>query len=330
MQKPIAIVGAGSWGTALAIHLAQNQQSARLWTHDPLQAEQLQQARCNERYLPGYHFPESLTVYSSLSAALADEADILIVVPSGAFRDVLERIKSYLTSKTRLAFATKGIDPSGKQLLSAVCVDVLGSLPLAVLSGPSFAREVAAGLPTAISLSCEHAIFRDNLLQRFHHGMLRVYANSDLISTQVGGAVKNVLAIAAGISDGLGFGANAKAALITRGLVEMKRLALALGGQEKTVMGLAGLGDLILTCTDNQSRNRRFGLAVGQGIPCEQVLAACDQVVEGYATAHHIFMLAKEYEVEMPIVMQVYKVLYKQYAPAEAVAELFSRLSCEE
>jgi len=324
--SPIAILGAGSWGTALAIHLARAHQEVRLWAHTDSQAKKLQTERSNEVYLLGCKFPDNLVVSNSLATCLKDCSDILLVVPSHAFRDTIHLIKPFITSNSRLVWATKGLDPHRNILLSEVCHEILGnSIPLAVLSGPSFASELAQGLPTAITLSSTDISLRDSLVQRFHHGALRVYANNDLIGTQLGGAVKNVLAIAAGISDGLGFGANAKAAIITRGVAEMERLVSAMGGQHNTVMGLAGIGDLVLTCTDDKSRNRRFGMLIGKGVSVDKALEQIKQVVEGFTTAQQVYQLAQRYQVDMPITTQVYGVLYQHTLPLKAVETLFAR-----
>jgi len=332
--SPIAVLGAGSWGTALAIHLARVHQDVRLWTRSQTQATNLQTTRVNETYLPSITLPESITVSASLETVLKNCSDILIVVPSHFFRDILLLIKPLIaTSQTtpRIVWATKGLDPQGSLLLSMVAQEVLGdTIPVAVLSGPSFAIELAEGLPTAIALSSVDIAFRDSLLPRFHHHALRVYTNDDLIGSQLGGAIKNVLAIAAGISDGLGFGANARAGLITRGLAEMERLVIAMGGQTKTTMGLSGLGDLVLTCTDNKSRNRRFGLLIGQGVTIDAALAQIQQVVEGHITTQQLHALALRYHVDMPISTQVYRVLYEQLSPRKAVEALFAREAKDE
>ncbi|MCR6552672.1 NAD(P)-dependent glycerol-3-phosphate dehydrogenase, partial [Aeromonas sp. CPF2-S1] len=228
---------------------------------------ELEQDRCNKAFLPDVPFPADLQLTSDLQAAVQAAPVLLLVVPSHVFGQVLARVKPFLRPDTRIAWATKGLEPDSGRLLQEVAREVLGdTIPLAVISGPTFARELAAGLPTAISVASTHDDFADDLSHLLHCGRsFRVYTNPDFIGLQLGGAVKNVIAIGAGLSDGLGFGANARTALITRGLVEMQRLGAALGADAKTFMGMAGLGDLVLTCTDNQSRNRRFGLALGAG-----------------------------------------------------------------
>jgi len=252
--------------------------------------------------------------------------DILVSVPSSAFRTTLQSIKPLLHPDARVLWATKGLEQGSYHLLHEVVADVLGnSIPMAVISGPSFASEVAKGLPTAVTVASLDGKFAKDIVRAFHSGTFRAYTTDDVIGVEIGGALKNVLAIAAGISDGLGFGANARSALATRGLVEMVRLGMALGGRRETLMGLSGLGDLILTCTDNQSRNRRLGLALGQGMTVEQALQSIDQVIEGAQTAREVYALAHSLGIDMPIVDQVYAVLYENLAPRDAVNLLLKR-----
>jgi glycerol-3-phosphate dehydrogenase (NAD(P)+) len=323
---PIAVLGAGSWGTALAILLARNGHAVRLWGHEPEVMAELQSQRRNAQFLPDAPFPEGLEPLSDLDAALADGADILIVVPSHAFREVLTRIAPQLDSRCRLAWASKGLEMASCKLLHQVADEVLpASLHRAVISGPTFAREVAAGLPTAATVASADAATAEYFAARLRGSTFRAYTSSDVIGVELGGALKNVLAIAAGISDGLGFGANARAALITRGLAEMIRLGEALGGHRETFMGLAGVGDLVLTATDNQSRNRRMGLALGRGQTREQAHQAIGQVVEGVDTAREIHKLGKQYGVDLPISEQVYQVIYKGIDPHAAVHALLAR-----
>jgi len=251
---------------------------------------------------------------------------VLVVVPSHAFRSVLQTVRPLLPADHRVCWATKGLEAGSGRLLHEVAEEVLGrAVPLAVISGPTFAREVAEGLPTAVTVAARDQAFARELAQRLHTETFRAYTSDDVIGVEVGGAVKNVLAIAAGIADGLGFGANARTALITRGLVEIMRLSELLGGRHDTLMGLAGLGDLVLTCTDNQSRNRRLGLALGTGQTLTAALAAIDQVVEGVQTAREVHALAQRIGVEMPITEQVYAVLYQGVAPKQAVHALLTR-----
>lgn len=323
----IVVVGAGSYGTALAICLARNGNKTLLWARDNNHIEQMQKQRSNEKYLPGVEFPEKLELSADLSKVISASTNILVVVPSHAFSDMLNQIKPYLLPEAKLAWATKGLDHETGRLLQDVAQEILGeAISLAVLSGPTFAKEMAAGMPTAISMSSTDEDFVSELSQRLHcEKRFRVYRNNDFIGVQLGGAVKNVIAIAAGMADGIGFGANARTALITRGLVEMTRLGEKLGAQPTTFMGMAGLGDLVLTCTDNQSRNRRFGLALGKGQDVDTAQEEIGQVVEGFRNTKEVSMLAKRLGVEMPIVEQVYQVLYENKSAQKAAQELLAR-----
>lgn len=327
VSADITVLGAGSYGTALAICLARNGHKTLLWGRDVTQVEDMISARENTKYLAGCPFPESLTPTSDLSLAVQASDNILVVVPSHAFGDMLKQIKPVLRDDAKVAWATKGLDPQSGDLLQNVAEDILGNhIALAVLSGPTFAKEMAAGLPTAISLSSTDKSFAAKLSDLLHcEKCFRVYPNKDFIGVQLGGAVKNVIAIGAGMADGIGFGANARTALITRGLAEMTRLGMALNADPATFMGMAGLGDLVLTCTDNQSRNRRFGLALGQGTGVEQAMSDIGQVVEGFRNTKEVHTLAQRMNVEMPIVEQVYQVLYQGKAARLAAADLLSR-----
>jgi len=333
-DKPITVLGAGSWGTALAIQLARSNKSVVLWGHDPVLMAKLAEQRVNERYLPGVPLPDAIVISADLESCVRDSQDVLVVVPSHAFRSVLTAVQPYLAEGARLLWATKGLESGSGKLLHEVAQEVLGDeVPIAVVSGPTFAREVAEGLPTALTVASTDAQFARDTAEHLHSETFRAYTSDDVIGVEVGGAVKNVLAIAAGISDGLGYGANARTALITRGLAEMMRLGESLscqeGGQQsghrETFMGLAGLGDLVLTCTDDQSRNRRLGLALGQGKRLEEALAGIDQVVEGVQTAREVHDLALSQGVDMPITEQVYAVLYEAREPKDAVQALLNR-----
>ncbi len=327
VSAKITVLGAGSYGTALAICLARNGHKTLLWGRDASQVDDMVSARENTKYLADCPFPDSLQPVSDLATAINASDNILVVVPSHAFGDMLKQIKPYLKSSAKIAWATKGLDPQSGDLLQDVARTIVGDdIALAVLSGPTFAKEMAAGLPTAISLSSTDQKFAVELSDLLHcEKCFRVYPNKDFIGMQLGGAVKNVVAIGAGIADGIGFGANARTALITRGLAEMIRLGTALNAEPATFMGMAGLGDLVLTCTDNQSRNRRFGLALGQGAGVEQAMTDIGQVVEGYRNTKEVYMLAERMGVEMPIVEQVYQVLYQGKAAQLAAADLLSR-----
>ncbi|WP_107852169.1 NAD(P)H-dependent glycerol-3-phosphate dehydrogenase [Oceanimonas marisflavi] len=323
----ISVLGAGSYGTALAIALARNGHRTLLWSHRPEQVAALAADRCNRVFLPDATFPDSLEPEADLQRAVQASRDLLIVVPSHVFAEVLRRVKPFLRPDSRIAWATKGLDPATGNLLQEVARDILGEeRSLAVLSGPTFAKELAMGLPTAISLASTDPQFAQELADLVHcDRSFRVYLNDDMTGLQLGGAVKNVIAIGAGLADGLGFGANARTALITRGLAELQRLGVALGAQQETFMGMAGLGDLVLTCTDNQSRNRRFGLALGQGKSVDSAMAEIGQVVEGYRNAAEVHQLADRHGVEMPICDQVYRVLYEGKNAREAAIDLLSR-----
>lgn len=324
MSETIAVLGAGAWGTALAMLLARNGQPVRLWDHDTKRLSMME----SERAFLGVPLPENLNIVLTLEEAVRDVTDICMVVPSHAFRKVLVRLKSLVPSNVRIVWGTKGLDPETGGFLHDVVFDVFSpSTPIAVLSGPSFAKEVAMNLPTAVSLAGNNRDFLNALVKRFHNNHFRVYINPDLIGVQLCSVVKNVMAIAVGISDGMGFGTNTKCALITRGLAEMSRLCEALGGQRDTTMSLAGVGDLVLTCTDNQSRNRRFGLAVGQGASAEKALHDIGESVEGYYNAKQLFQLAQKNKVSMPIAEQVYGILYENREPKNVLSELLSRES---
>jgi len=325
-EAPIAVLGAGSWGTALAIQLARSGRATRLWGRDGVQIREMSTDRRNARYLPAATFPESLAVSADLPIVLHGCLDVLVAVPSHSFRRLLQEIAPRLDQETRVAWATKGFELESGKLPHQVAREVLGSdRPMAVLSGPTFAKEVGAGLPTAMTIASPDARFAHSLAQGLSSNNFRAYTSNDIVGVEVGGAVKNVLAVGAGLSDGLGFGANTRIALITRGLVEMTRLGVTLGAHRETFMGLAGLGDLVLTCTDDQSRNRRFGLLLASGKTPEQALAAIGQAVEGYPAAKAVRAVAKRASVDMPICEGIYSVLYQKLPAKDVVRGLMSR-----
>lgn len=332
VNASMTVIGAGSYGTALAITLARNGHPVVLWGHNPHHINALQQARCNQEFLPDVPFPDNLLLETDLSVALAASRNVLVVVPSHVFGDVLRQLKPHLRADARVVWATKGLEAETGRLLQDVAREELGdAIPLAVVSGPTFAKELAAGMPTAISLAATDASFAEDLQQLLHCGKsFRVYSNPDFIGVQLGGAIKNVIAIGAGMSDGIGFGANARTALITRGLAEMTRLGSALGADPATFMGMAGLGDLVLTCTDNQSRNRRFGIMLGQGKDVQTAQDTIGQVVEGYRNTKEVRALAQRNNVEMPITEQIYQVLYCGKDAREAAISLLARASKDE
>lgn len=323
----MTVIGAGSYGTSLAISLARNGANIVLWGHDPEHMTRLEADRANHEFLPNIDFPESLITESNLEKAVSASRDLLVVVPSHVFGIVLNSLKPHLKADSRICWATKGLEPETGRLLKDVANDVLGDgYSLAVLSGPTFAKELAAGMPTAISVASPDQELVKELQEKIHcTRTFRVYANDDFIGMQLGGAVKNVIAIGAGMSDGIGFGANARTALITRGLAEMSRLGAALGAKPETFMGMAGLGDLVLTCTDNQSRNRRFGLALGTGKDVDTAQEEIGQVVEGYRNTKEVWLLSERMGVEMPIVEQIYQVLYQGKDAHLAAQDLLAR-----
>ncbi|MBM0104125.1 NAD(P)-dependent glycerol-3-phosphate dehydrogenase [Steroidobacter sp. S1-65] len=320
------VLGAGSWGTALAIQLARVALPTLLWGRDAARLAELQRERRNTRYLPDAPFPEQLRIEPDLKGALQVSRVVIVAVPSHALRGMLQEIAPHLPAAARVAWATKGFELSTGLLPHQVAREVLGERVLtAVISGPTFAREVGAGLPTAMTIAASDSSYAAELAQRFSGANFRAYTSTDVIGVEVGGAIKNVMAIGAGISDGLGFGANTRIALIARGLVEMTRLGVALGARKETFMGLAGLGDLVLTCTDNQSRNRRFGLALASGEKVDAAQKTIGQVVEGVLAAKAVRDVARSAGVEMPICEQVYRVVYEGVSPKDAVKELMSR-----
>jgi len=321
----MAVLGAGSWGTALAVVLARNGVGVRLWAHRAEHARALAADGENRRYLPGVALPANLTVSEDLTATLAAIGDVLIVTPSHAFSDILSRCAPHLAPNARIAWATKGLDSTSGGLLHSVVESRLPGRSTAVLSGPTFAREVAAGLPTAVTVAATDSGFAGDLAGVFHNQTFRVYTSDDVVGVELGGAVKNVLAIATGVSDGMGLGANARAGLITRGMAEIIRLGDSLGAQPRTFTGLAGMGDLILTCTDDQSRNRRMGLALGRGETIEQAQATIAQTVEGLRTAAEVHRLAGRQGVDMPICEQVHRLVRGEVTPGEATRNLMQR-----
>ena len=323
---PIAVLGAGSWGTALAIQLARRGREVRLWGRNSDDLAAIADHRENRRYLPGAALPDDLVVCPDLGECVSGVEDILVSVPSHALRETLELLKPEMRSGARVCWATKGFELSTGLLPHQVAAEVLGAnRPMAVLSGPTFAKEVGVGLPTAMTVAANDDDFAAELAQAFSGDNFRAYTSDDIVGVEVGGAVKNVLAIGAGISDGLGFGANTRIALINRGLAEMTRLGVALGAQRETFMGLAGMGDLVLTCTDDLSRNRRMGLALAGGLSIEEAQEEIQQVVEGVLAAKAVRQVAESTGVEMPICNEIYRILYEGASPREAVGALMSR-----
>jgi len=324
--QAIAVIGAGSWGTALAIQFARSGRPTLLWGRAEDDPASIEAARENARFLPGAKFPPSLHAVADLEEVLDQAPVIVVAVPSHAFRAVLTRMKPLLKPGTRLAWATKGFELETGKLPHQVAGEVLGGdTAMAVLSGPTFAREVGMGLPTAMTIASNDAEYALQLAENLSGESFRAYTSTDIIGVEVGGAVKNVLAIGAGICDGLGFGANTRVAMITRGLVEMTRLGTALGAEPPTFMGLAGMGDLVLTCTDDQSRNRRMGLALAAGKTVKAAEQEIQQVVEGVLAARAVHRVAADAGVEMPICEQIYRILYEGAEPQAAVVALMKR-----
>jgi len=322
----VTILGAGSWGTALAIHLASAGLEVTLWGNEADHMARLQQQRCNQQFLPDIAFPDNLHIQADLAPALNSAGWILLAIPSYAFRSFLSKASSLIDKETAVTWASKGLEEgSGKLLHQVVKEELVQCSRFAVISGPTFAKEVAMGMPTAITVASESNALATEISHCLHHGNFRAYTSNDVIGVELGGALKNVLAIASGIADGLGFGANARAALITRGLAELMRLGVTMGGSRETFMGLAGMGDLVLTCTDNQSRNRRMGLKLAEGLSKEQIREEIGQEIEGVRTAREAMHLSEKFQVELPIIEQVYKVLYEDLSPQEAVRHLLER-----
>jgi glycerol-3-phosphate dehydrogenase (NAD(P)+) len=324
----IAVLGAGAWGTALAKVLADKQNPTFLWSHTPALARSINERRINERYLPSASLPPSLRATADLEEALRAAEIVVVVVPSHALRGVVAEARKFIPTNSLLCSATKGIENDSLMLMSEVLMDVLGhdvEHRLTYLSGPSFAKEVAAGQPTAVTVAGKSAAETLVVQHAFATERLRVYSSDDVVGVEIGGALKNVVAIAAGALDGLGFGHNARAGVITRGLAEIARVAMAKGGSPLTLAGLSGLGDLILTCTGDLSRNRTVGFELGRGRTLEDILATLGHVAEGVKTAKSAYDLGRKLDVEMPVTTEVYKVLYEQKPAFQAVVDVMNR-----
>jgi glycerol-3-phosphate dehydrogenase (NAD(P)+) len=321
----MTVIGAGSWGTALAILLAREGHATQLWGRDGAQLDAMRRTRRNMRYLPEAAFPDALQIAVDLPKALEVSRDALIAVPSHAFRATLEGIRRHLPPHTRIAWATKGFELATGLLPHQVFREVLGETAGAVLSGPTFAKEVGAGLPTAMTIASADERFAKELALNLSGPSFRAYTQTDIMGVEVGGAVKNVIAIGSGIADGMGYGANTRVALITRGLAEMMRLGVKLGASRETFMGLAGLGDLVLTCTDDQSRNRRFGMALGRGESPASAQSSIHQVVEGVTAARAVHDVAQRLQVDMPICREIYAIMYEDKSVRSAAQALMGR-----
>ena len=325
-SKILTVIGAGSWGTALAIALAPRFSSIRLWAHNPQHAAELRLKRENTRYLPGFLLPPKIHVCTDVEEALAETAIVLSVVPSQHLRGVLAQMRPHVRPEMRMVSASKGLESGTFYCMSRVIADVVSVRDkVAVLSGPTFAREIAAGEPAAVVIACEDMDVAAEVQQAFATPSLRFYASSDVVGVELGAALKNVIAIGAGISRGLGLGSNSAAALVTRGLAEITRLAVDRGGKSRTLSGLAGLGDLVLTATGDLSRNRFVGIELGKGRKLRDILDEMTMVAEGVETCRAAYQLGQMRGLELPIITQMYQVLYEDKDPREAIRELMDR-----
>ncbi len=325
MTSRIAVLGAGSWGTALAIQLARSNDEVRLWGHRPEHIERLVALRENTDYLPGYPLADPIVPTADLAAAVAGASHLLIAVPSKGFAGLLEQLGALIDEDVVVFWASKGFDLDSGRLLHEIFAEKMPNRWYGVVSGPTFAAEVAKGMPAAIACAGSDPAATESFAELLRGGRFRAYTTLDIVGVELGGALKNVLAIAVGAADGLGFGANTRAMLMTRGLAEIMRLAMQLGAERETLMGLAGLGDIILTCTDDQSRNRRFGLYIGQGKTVEQAEIEVGQTVEGLRAARAVFRRNEQLGLELPILTEVYRVLCEGKSPRDAVRDLESR-----
>ncbi len=323
LTQTVLVLGAGSWGTALALVLSRNGHQVYLWDIDKALIDKIQQDRSNEKYIPSVPFPDNLFPVSELEQVPVETKHIVLAVPCHALRSSLKLLDRF--SEKSICLACKGFEPGTQKLNHEVVHEVIPGCAVSILSGPSFAKEVGKALPTAVTIAAEEMSIAQQFADLFHSEVFRIYTHDDYIGVQVGGAVKNVMAIAAGIADGLGFGANTRAALVTRGLTEIMRLGLAMGAKQETFMGLAGLGDLVLTCTDDQSRNRRLGLLLAEGLSIQEASDKIGQAIEGLKTANEVGALAKKFEIEMPITEQVINVLQSTCSPRDAVHNLLIR-----
>ncbi len=322
----ITVLGAGSWGTALGALVARHGHAVTLWGRDAQGTAGIDREHENRRYLPGIVLPDTLRATTDMALALREAELVLVVVPSHAFTETLQALAPLRPAAAGVAWATKGFEPGSGRFLHEVAEDLLGpDVPLAVVTGPSFAKEVAQGLPTALTVHSHEAAFAQVVAEVLHGPEFRAYTGEDMIGAELGGAMKNVLAVATGVADGMQLGLNARAGLITRGLNEMLRLSAALGARPETLMGLAGLGDLVLTCTGDLSRNRRLGLALGRGQSLDDAVREIGQVVESVQTADEVMRLAERLGIELPISSAVRDVLHGDLSPSEGLQQLLAR-----
>lgn len=325
MIEKIAVLGAGSWGTALAIALGRNQHQVRMWTRDPQQIAECRENRQNKKYLPGAMFPDSLQLADTEEEAMRDAGIVLYSVPAQQFRSTLERTKQYLKEDTVLVNVAKGIEQKTLLRMSQIAAEIVPEISYVVLSGPSHAEEVGRDMPTTVAAASKNLEKAEYVQDVFMSHTFRVYTGTDVAGVEFGGALKNIIALGAGISDGMGFGDNAKAAMMTRGMTEMSRLGVTLGAREKTFAGLTGMGDLIVTCTSMHSRNRRCGMMIGEGMTPSAATKEVGMVVEGMFTTEAAFELAKKNGVEMPITEAIYAVINEQTDARKAVTALMTR-----
>jgi len=325
----ITIIGSGAWGTAIAISLSAHHQ-VKLLGRDIAQIKAMQSTRCNQRYLPDVAIPDNIEISSDFQSACQDVELIIIAVPTSALRSTMLQIRQF-PYRPDVIWLCKGFEAETSKLPHQIAAEILGDeFNYGVLSGPSFAQEVARGLPTALTLATADEAFGRSTAQALHHSRLRIYTSSDVTGVEVGGAIKNVMAIASGICDGMGLGHNARAALLTRGLAEITRLGMKLGGNAETFSGLSGLGDLILTCTGDLSRNRQVGLLLAQQNKLSEILQQLGHVAEGVYTVREVHHLAKQMEVAMPICEAVYRIIYENTPASEVIAELLNRAPNQE
>lgn len=324
-MRKICVLGSGSWGTALALVLASNDYNVSMWTLNKDQSKYINEYKENKDYLPGVVIPENINVTTDIQQAVEGSSIVVLGVPSQAIRSVCEKIKPYIKESQIIVDVAKGIEKSTSLRLSEVCKEVLPNNPYVVLSGPSHAEEVARQVPTAVVVSSEDVNAAKSVQDAFKNSYFRVYQNHDVVGVELGGTLKNIIAFGAGICDGVGYGDNTKAALITRGMRELTRLGCAMGADESTFTGLAGMGDLIVTCTSMHSRNRRAGILIGKGKSLDETLEEVQMVVEGITATEVAYNLSKEYGVDMPIVEAIYSILYNNANPKEVVEELMSR-----
>lgn len=326
--EQIAVIGAGSWGTALAMVLADNGHEIRLWSHNPGQVEEINQFHTNKKYLPDIVLPESITAYATLEDVLEGVETIVLAVPTKAIREVLGKIRAVQSAPLTIVHVSKGIEPDTLLRISEVIKQEMPAnllKDIVVLSGPSHAEEVSLRHPTTVTVSSENMAAAEKIQDLFINQFFRVYTNPDLVGVEIGGALKNIIALAAGIGDGLGYGDNAKAALITRGLAEIARLGTKMGANPLTFSGLTGIGDLIVTCTSVHSRNWRAGNMLGKGQKLEEVLTNMGMVVEGVRTTKAAYQLAEKFQVSMPITKALYNVLFNGVDAKDAVDSLMAR-----